>query len=51
MTDTIDARELLDKRKAGKLFALDGLDPMIHFRPDRGGVEQAYQEIARRVGA
>lgn len=48
MTDTIDARELLGEGKAEKLFTTSDPDLLLPYFKD---VEEAYQEIARRVGA
>lgn len=63
MKDSVEARELLYEGKAKKLFATDDPDLLLQyfkdeatafnarFRRDLGRVEEACQEIARRVGA
>jgi len=51
MKDSVEARELLYEGKAKKLFATDDPDLLLRFRRDLGRVEEACQEIARRVGA
>jgi hypothetical protein len=48
MTDTIDARELLGEGKEEKFFTTSDPDLLLPYCKD---VEEACQEIARRVGA